>query len=145
VPAFVDDDGFSLLESRAINKYLATKKPDRDLDPADPQRRALSDQWSFWQAIHLGPAMQAIAFEHVFKARFKMVDFRTRVAHGRKVILDPIDEWSDDFCESLGAWAPIGQFDAMIAAHALVLKLVLVTNNAKHFDRVLGLRCENWV
>jgi tRNA(fMet)-specific endonuclease VapC len=40
--------------------------------------------------------------------------------------------------------APIGQFDAMIAAHALVLKVVLVTNNAKHFNRVLGLRCENW-
>lgn len=40
---------------------------------------------------------------------------------------------------------PIGQFDALIAAHALALKLVLVTNNAKHFDRVLGLRCENWV
>jgi tRNA(fMet)-specific endonuclease VapC len=40
---------------------------------------------------------------------------------------------------------PIGQFDAMIAAHALTLKLVLVTNNAKHFDRVLGLRCESWV
>lgn len=40
---------------------------------------------------------------------------------------------------------PIGQFDAMIAAHALTLKLVLVTNNTKHFDRVLGLRCENWV
>ena len=40
---------------------------------------------------------------------------------------------------------PIGQFDAMLAAHALALKLVLVTNNAKHFDRVRGLRCENWV
>ncbi len=23
---------------------------------------------------------------------------------GRKVILEPIDEWSDDFCDSLGAW-----------------------------------------
>jgi glutathione S-transferase len=72
VPAFVDDDGFSLFESRVINKYLATKKPERDLDPADPKRRALSDQWSYWQAIHLGPAMQAIAFERVLKARFKM-------------------------------------------------------------------------
>jgi glutathione S-transferase len=72
VPAFVDDDGFSLFESRAINKYLATKKPGRDLDPADPKRRALSDQWSYWQAIHLGPAMQAIAFERALKARFNM-------------------------------------------------------------------------
>jgi glutathione S-transferase len=72
VPAFVDDDGFSLFESRAINKYLATKKPERDLDPSDPKRRALSDQWSYWQAIHLGPAMQTIGFERVLKARFNM-------------------------------------------------------------------------
>jgi len=40
---------------------------------------------------------------------------------------------------------PIGGFDAMIAAHAVALKVVLVTNNAKHFGRVSGLRCENWI
>jgi tRNA(fMet)-specific endonuclease VapC len=40
---------------------------------------------------------------------------------------------------------PIGGFDAMIAAHAMAEKLVLVTNNAKHFGRVAGLRCENWL
>jgi glutathione S-transferase len=72
VPAFVDDDGFTLFESRAINAYLASKKPARDLDPADPKRRALSDQWSWWQAIHLGPAMQAIGFERVLKARMNL-------------------------------------------------------------------------
>lgn len=40
---------------------------------------------------------------------------------------------------------PIGSIDTMIAAHAMALKLVLVTNNVKHFDRVTGLKCENWV
>jgi tRNA(fMet)-specific endonuclease VapC len=40
---------------------------------------------------------------------------------------------------------PIGSFDAMIAAHALTLKLTLITNNEKHFARVAGLKCENWV
>jgi tRNA(fMet)-specific endonuclease VapC len=39
---------------------------------------------------------------------------------------------------------PIDGFDAMIAAHAISQKLTLVTNNAKHFARVPGLRCENW-
>lgn len=39
----------------------------------------------------------------------------------------------------------IGGFDAMIAAHALSQKVVLVTNNAKHFGRVSGLRCDNWI
>ena len=40
---------------------------------------------------------------------------------------------------------PIGTFDTQIAAHALSLSLILVTNNTKHFRRVAGLRTENWV
>ncbi|WP_438025387.1 type II toxin-antitoxin system VapC family toxin [Sorangium sp. So ce233] len=39
----------------------------------------------------------------------------------------------------------IGDFDALIAAHALSLDLTLVTNNTKHFSRVDGLRIDNWV
>jgi len=41
--------------------------------------------------------------------------------------------------------APIGEYDALVAAHALALELTLVTNNLKHFARVAGLRVENWV
>ncbi len=40
---------------------------------------------------------------------------------------------------------PIGDFDEMIAAHALALGSVLVTDNVKHFKRVAGLVLENWV
>lgn len=39
---------------------------------------------------------------------------------------------------------PIGTFDTLIAAHALSLWLTLVTNNSKHFERVRGLKIENW-
>ena len=35
-------------------------------------------------------------------------------------------------------------FDRLIAAHALQLGFTLVTNNAKHFSDVPGLRVENW-
>lgn len=45
----------------------------------------------------------------------------------------------------LARGTPIGSIDTMIAAHAMALRLVLVTNNVKHFDRVTGLKCENWV
>lgn len=45
--------------------------------------------------------------------------------------------------ETLGT--PIGQFDALIAAHALTLDLVLVTNNLRHFSQVEGLRYEDWL
>ena len=44
-----------------------------------------------------------------------------------------------------GLGAPIGDFDEMIAAHALSLGAVLVTDNVRHFERVGGLVIENWV
>lgn len=43
------------------------------------------------------------------------------------------------------AGTPIGDFDEMIAAHALALGAVLVTDNVRHFERVEGLVVENWV
>lgn len=39
---------------------------------------------------------------------------------------------------------PIGPYDMMIAGHARALGLILVTNNLKEFERVPGLRIENW-
>ncbi|HEX4953283.1 MAG TPA: PIN domain-containing protein [Thermoanaerobaculia bacterium] len=39
---------------------------------------------------------------------------------------------------------PIGAFDTLVAAHALVAGLTLVTNNLRHFERVPGLRAESW-
>ena len=39
----------------------------------------------------------------------------------------------------------IGTMDELIAAHALSLGLVCVTKNARHFDRVPGLRVESWL
>ncbi|WP_354686837.1 type II toxin-antitoxin system VapC family toxin [Cupriavidus necator] len=39
----------------------------------------------------------------------------------------------------------IGANDMLIAAHALSISAVLVTDNIGEFSRVSGLRCENWV
>ncbi len=39
---------------------------------------------------------------------------------------------------------PIGPVDLMIAAHALSLNFILVTNNVREFNRVDGLMIENW-
>lgn len=45
--------------------------------------------------------------------------------------------------EKLGT--PIGNNDLWIAAHALALGVVLVTNNVREFARVPHLKVENWV
>lgn len=39
----------------------------------------------------------------------------------------------------------IGPMDLMIAAHALSLNTILVTNNVREFNRVNKLKIENWV
>jgi tRNA(fMet)-specific endonuclease VapC len=39
---------------------------------------------------------------------------------------------------------PIGPYDLMIAAHALSLRLTLVSDNVKEFKRVKGLQIDNW-
>ena len=39
----------------------------------------------------------------------------------------------------------IGERDLLIASHALANNLVLVTNNTREFERVPGLKLENWV
>jgi len=40
--------------------------------------------------------------------------------------------------------SPIGAYDLLIAAHALSLGLILVTNNVREFARIHGLRLESW-
>ncbi len=45
----------------------------------------------------------------------------------------------------MGQGTPIGQFDTLIAAHALSAKLTLVSNNTKRFSRVPGIKLENWI
>ena len=43
------------------------------------------------------------------------------------------------------AGTPIGEMDLLIAAHALGDNLTLVTNNMREFERIEGLKLENWV
>ncbi len=48
----IEDDGFVLSESMAINFYLA-KKHNSPLYPADPKHEALALQWCFWETDRL--------------------------------------------------------------------------------------------
>jgi glutathione S-transferase len=57
----IDDDGFVLYESMAINLYLAQKHADKGLWPADLKSQALCYQWSFWGMMECeGLLLQAL-------------------------------------------------------------------------------------
>jgi glutathione S-transferase len=49
VPTIREDDGFTLYESNAIMRYLATTRGGGAVYPVDPRRRAKVDQWLDWQ------------------------------------------------------------------------------------------------
>jgi glutathione S-transferase len=59
VPALTDGD-FRLWESNAILTYLATKFPQTNALPTDPQGRADADRWLHWQSCHLMPAVAGL-------------------------------------------------------------------------------------
>ena len=65
----------------------------------------------------------------------------------------PVLAWTSDAADLYGEIAAhlqltgqtIGEMDTMIAAHALAENLILVTHNTRHFERVPGLKLEDWV
>lgn len=58
----------------------------------------------------------------------------------------PVEEHYADIRTRLEcAGTPIGPNDLLIAAHARVLGLTLVTDNDREFARVPGLKVENWL
>lgn len=60
--------------------------------------------------------------------------------------------WDDAAADAYGqvrAWLerqgrPIGSLDTQIAAHALIANLTLITHNVREFQRVPGLKVEDW-
>ena len=57
---------------------------------------------------------------------------------------DAADRYGEIRAQLRQQGAPCGELDTMIAAHALVNKLTLVTHNTRHFERIDGLALEDW-
>lgn len=55
------------------------------------------------------------------------------------------DHFSDLQTLLLNNGTPIGANDTLIAAHALSLQAILVSNNTRHFSKVPEIHLENWV
>lgn len=59
-------------------------------------------------------------------------------------VLDFDDNAAEIRTELAKKGTPIGHYDVLIAGHARSRGLILVSNNLREFERVGGLRLENW-
>lgn len=71
---------------------------------------------------------------HLFFAHFPILPFDQAAAEAYG--------WIRVRLETRGS--PIGPLDTLIAAHAVSVGAVIVTNNTKEFSRVENLAVENW-
>jgi len=62
----IDDDGFVLYESMAINFYLAAKSGKAPLWPESVQNRALANQWSYWAMLEVEPHLVTLLQQRMF-------------------------------------------------------------------------------
>ncbi len=80
-------------------------------------------------------SVENLAVVETFTARLEVLAFGARAASHFGQIRAAL--------ERIGK--PIGAYDMMIGAHARSEGLMLVTNNLREFERIDGLRSENWV
>ncbi|NOJ81296.1 glutathione S-transferase family protein [Myxococcus xanthus] len=67
IPAFEDDDGFRLYESRAIIRYLDRKLPGTSLTPSDVHAYARMEQFISVEQCYFSPAAMKVIWERLFK------------------------------------------------------------------------------
>lgn len=77
----------------------------------------------------------------------KLTDFRKASVESRVLPLttDIVERASDIYAYLRQQGTPIEDADMLIAATAIVHNLALITDNEKHFNRVVGLQVENWL
>lgn len=64
----LDDDGFFLAESHAIQQYLADKSPNGEsVYPKELRARSEVSRWLFWSAHQLSPGVGILNWERVVK------------------------------------------------------------------------------
>jgi len=79
-------------------------------------------------------AENLLAIEN-FAARLDVLSFSPKAASHYGQIRAELEQ----------AGTPVGPYDMLLAAHARSEGLILITNNRREFDRISGLRVENWL
>ena len=120
--------------------YAIKHKPEQvflKLQEHDPSEVCISSV-TYAELVHGVEKSQSIEKNRValalLLANIEIMDFDTSAAESYGKIRADLEK----------AGKPIGPLDMMIAGHAKALGYVVVTNNTKEFERVEGLKLENW-
>ena len=80
-----------------------------------------------------------------FDKRRKRVDLMLKELSALPWSVEAADEFGRVKASLRRNGTPVGEFDTQIAAHALADKLILVTHNIRHFEKVPDLKLEDWM
>ena len=131
---FDTDTAISLLDSREPakqQKILSRLEKLRDPDIALSSITVSELMFGAENGLHRKTNLEALA---TFLLDFQVLPFDFAAAREAGAVRASL--------EKLGR--RIGVMDTLIAAHAKVLGLIVVTNNVAHFGKVKGLKVENW-
>ena len=106
-----------------------------------------------------GFKLQNIAISAITRAELRfgveMMDAKDRRRTRITLLLDDLPSlpWTAEAADLFGdikaklqrKGTPIGELDTQIGAHALAEGLTLVTHNTRHFERIAGLKLEDWM
>ncbi len=82
----LEDDGFILWESNAILCYLAAKKPESGLLPADARGMAQVQQWLQWQASTFAVSTGEVMSETIYAKLFGRAKDEAKYAAGMEKV-----------------------------------------------------------
>jgi len=60
-------------------------------------------------------------------------------------IFDALDVYAKEKARLRKAGKPVDDFDLLIGASAIANDMILITNNARHFERLKGITVDNWI
>ena len=118
-----------------------------------PQNQSLANR------LHAAMADEHVAISAVTRAEIRAGQFRMSAQDKRRAAINqlldvlPVLVWTAQAADTYGEThtllmnkgQPMGIMDVQIAAHALAANLILVTHNTRHFEKVPGLKFEDWM
>lgn len=86
VPVLEEDDGWQLIESRAIIRHLDATLPGPSLTPSDARTRAKMEQWISIEAANFTPGVMKILYQLLFGKMRGQEPNMTLVEEGRAAV-----------------------------------------------------------